>query len=158
MEEIISRWLSDTDKYKKQFLAQADDIKKWDQIIVENGEKITKLYADVSEAQKVQERVETQLSYLENEQQELADILEQYEKDISAVFENGTVDTMQQPADQERSKAYSLAEKVNDQLEEMGKGLTDMIGEINKASTTINKTTNADDPVSVKGLPMIVLC
>jgi nuclear pore complex protein Nup62 len=43
---------------------------------------------------------------------------------------------------------YKLAEKLNDRLEEMGKDLTSMIEEINNASSSLNKSTKSDDPVS----------
>lgn len=149
MDEIMSRWLNDTAKYKAQFVRQADEIKKWDQLLVENGEKISKLFNDTIEEEKKQTRVETQLTYLENEQNELSDVLDHYEGQINELFEGqmGGMEGMQ-PADQEREKAYHLAQKLNDHLEQMGKDLGGMIEEINQASTTINKTTNQTDPVS----------
>jgi nuclear pore complex protein Nup62 len=41
-----------------------------------------------------------------------------------------------------------LAEKLSDRLDEMGKDLTSMIEEINNASSSLSKTSKADDPVS----------
>ena len=146
----MSRWLNDTAKYKAQFLRQAEEIKKWDQILVDNGEKISKLYNDTIEEEKKQNRVETQLMYLENEQNELGEILDHYEGQVKELFQGqmGGHEGMQ-PADQEREKTYHLAQKLNKHLEQMGKDLGGMIDEINKASTTINKTTNQEDPVSI---------
>ena len=43
---------------------------------------------------------------------------------------------------------YKLAEKMSEKLDEMGKDLGEMIAEINNASTTLNKNSKADDPVS----------
>ena len=43
---------------------------------------------------------------------------------------------------------YTLAERLSDRLDEMGKDLGSMIEEINDASSTLNKNTKADDPVS----------
>ena len=144
----MSRWLNDTAKYKQQFIRHAEEIKKWDQLLVENGDKISKLYNDTIEEEKKQNRVETQLMYLENEQHELSEVLDHYEKVVKDLFEGqmGGYDGMQ-PADAEREQTYILARRLNDQLEQMGKDLGGMIDEINKASTTINKTTNQEDPV-----------
>ena len=146
----MSRWLNDTSKYKAQFFRQAEEIKKWDQLLIENGEKISKLYNDTTEEEKKQNRIDTQLSYLENEQDELSDILDHYENLVKELFEGqiGGTDGMQ-PADTEREGTYFLARRLNDYLEQMGKDLASMIEEINKASETINKTTNQEDPVSL---------
>jgi nuclear pore complex protein Nup62 len=43
---------------------------------------------------------------------------------------------------------YNLAEKLSDRLDEMGKDLGSMIEEINDASSSLNKNSKADDPVS----------
>lgn len=42
---------------------------------------------------------------------------------------------------------YKLAEKLSDRLDDMGKDLGSMIAEINSTSTTLSKTTKADEPV-----------
>jgi len=154
MEEIINRWTSDLEKYKAEFVQQAGDIKKWDNILIENGEKITNLFSETLEAEKTQGRMDTVLQQLESDQEELGTALDYYEAQIKDLFEAqmGGVEGMQ-PADQEREKAYHLAEKLNDQLAGMGNELGGMIKEINKASTTINKTTNADDPVGLHYAP-----
>lgn len=154
MEEIINRWTSDLEKYKTEFATQAADIKKWDNILIENGDKITTLFSETLEAEKTQGRMDNVLQQLESDQEELGTALDYYEAQIKDLFEAqmGGVEGMQ-PADQEREKAYHLAEKLNDQLAGMGNELGGMIKEINKASTTINKTTNVDDPVCMS-LPL----
>ena len=43
---------------------------------------------------------------------------------------------------------YKLAEKLSLRLDEMGKDLNSMVEEINDASSSLNKTTKPDDPVS----------
>jgi len=43
---------------------------------------------------------------------------------------------------------HNLAEKLSDRLDEMGKDLGSMIEEINDASSSLNKNSKADDPVS----------
>lgn len=41
MEEIINKWTGDLDRCSEQFKGQANDIRKWDAILVENGDKVT---------------------------------------------------------------------------------------------------------------------
>jgi nuclear pore complex protein Nup62 len=146
MEEIINKWTSDLEKYKGEFQNQASDIRKWDTLLIENGEKITKLGQETQEAEKAQNRMDTVLQQLESEQESLGTALDYYEVQIKDLFDGslGTSDGMQ-PADQEREKTYHTAERLNDTLEHMGTDLETLIDDINKASTTINKTTN---PVS----------
>jgi nuclear pore complex protein Nup62 len=43
--------------------------------------------------------------------------------------------------------SYKLAERLSEQLNEMGKDLTSMIEEVNGASATLSKTNKADEPV-----------
>lgn len=148
MEEVISRWTGDLEKYKSEFLAQAEDVRKWDAVLITNGDKLVNLSAETLEAEKTQARMDTVLQQLENEQEELGTALDYYESQIKEIFENhvGGQDGMQ-PADQEREKTYATAERLNDALGSMEGDLGEMIKSINKAGATINKTTNADDPV-----------
>ncbi|CCX31220.1 Similar to Nuclear pore glycoprotein p62; acc. no. Q63850, partial [Pyronema omphalodes CBS 100304] len=149
MEEIINRWTADLEKYKGEFLTQADEIKKWDTVLISNGDKLVNLLSETTEAEKTQARMDTVLQQLENEQEELGTALDYYESQIKDFFEAqfGSTDGMQ-PADQEREKTYSLAEKLNEILIGMEGDLGEMIKAINKAGATINKTSNADDPLS----------
>jgi nuclear pore complex protein Nup62 len=150
MEEIINTWTSDLEKYKGEFKQQAEEIKKWDTILISNGDKIFDLTNQTAEAEKTQTRMDTLLQQLESEQEELGISLDYYESQIKDFFEAqfGSQDGMQ-PADQEREKTYSLAERLNETLMSMEGDLGEMIKAINKAGATINKTSNADDPVCI---------
>ena len=44
-------------------------------------------------------------------------------------------------------QSYQLANKLSERLDEMGKDLSNMIEEINDASSTLSKHSKADDPV-----------
>ena len=92
--------------------------------------------------------MDTVLLQLENEQEELATALDYYEGQIKTFCDSqfASNDGMQ-PADREREKTYSLAEKLNEMLISMEGDLGEMIKAINKAGATINKTSNEDDPV-----------
>jgi hypothetical protein len=41
MEEIINKWTGELDRCSEEFKTQATDIRSWDAILVENGDKVT---------------------------------------------------------------------------------------------------------------------
>lgn len=149
MDEIITRWASDLSSYQKQFQEQAEKVAAWDRLMVENGDKIQKLYLSTFEAEKQSTEIERQLSNVESQQDELAAWLDRYEGEVDEMFQRqvGQGESLQGP-DQERERTYKLAEKLTDRLDDMGKNLSSMIDAINDASTTLSKTSKADDPVS----------
>lgn len=149
MDEIITRWASDLQKYQKEFKSQAERVSQWDRLLVENGEKIQKLYLNTHEAEKATNEIDRQLQSVESQQAELEAWLDKYEKEVDLVFEKqiGTSDQLGGP-DQERERTYKLAENVTDRLDEMGKDLGKMISEINDISGSLNKGNKPDDPVS----------
>jgi nuclear pore complex protein Nup62 len=149
MDEILGRWASDLSKYQSDFKDQAEKVAQWDRLMVDNGEKIQKLYNATFNAEKDSAEIERQLANVESQQDELAAWLDRYESDVDEMFTRqvGQGETLQGP-DQERERTYKLAEKLTDRLDDMGKNLTSMIDAINEASTTLTKTNKADDPVS----------
>jgi len=151
MDEIITRWASDLMKYQKEFHDQASKVAAWDRLLVDNGDKIQKLYVQTWEAERNSTEVEKQLSFVESQQDELSSWLDRYEIDVEEMFGRqlgGQGENLQGP-DQERERTYKLAEKLTDRLGEMGKNITSMIESINEASSNLNKSSKADDPVSL---------
>ena len=168
MDDIITRWASDLSKYQKEFQKQADKVAAWDRMLVENSEKIQKLYGSTLEAERATTEVERQLSAVESDQETLETWLNFYEKEVDSMIasqQGGQGETISAP-DQERertyvehllfvtsmlmvSRSYQIASKLSERLDEMGNDLTTMIEEINDASSTLSKTGKADDPVSL---------
>jgi len=149
MDEIISRWATDLVKYQKEFQDQATKVAAWDRLLVENGDKIQKLYNSTYEAEKASTEVERQLAGVEGQQAELISWLDRYEADVDQMFEQqiGQGDNLQGP-DQERERTYKLAEKLTERLDDMGKNITSMVEAINETSSTLSKSSGkADDPV-----------
>ena len=105
MDEIITRWASDLSKYQKEFQKQADKVADWDRMLVENSDKIQKLYGSTLEAERATVEVERQLSSVENDQAELEYWLDHYEKQVDELMTNqvGQSDSLQGP-DQERER------------------------------------------------------
>ncbi|KAI9719277.1 MAG: hypothetical protein M1812_003607 [Candelaria pacifica] len=149
MDEIITRWATDLSKYQKEFQSQAERVATWDRMLVENGDKIQKLYASTFEAERASAEVERQLTAVEGQQDELSGWLDRYEREVENMITRqvGQGEGLQGP-DQDRERTYKLAEKLSERLDEMGKDLTSMIEEINNASSTLSKTSKPDDPLS----------
>lgn len=105
MDEIITRWASDLAKYQKEFQKQALKVSEWDRLLVENSDKIQKLYGSTLEAERATGEVERQLSAVENDQAELEYWLEHYEKQVDEMMSSqvGQGDALQGP-DQERER------------------------------------------------------
>lgn len=154
MDEIITRWASDLQKYQKEFKGQAEKVAQWDRLLVENGEKIQKLFLNTHEAEKATNEVDRQLQAVESHQAELEMWLDKYEKEVDSQFEKqiGSPDQLAGP-DQERDRTYKLAENVTDRLEDMSKDLGKMISEINDISGSLSKGNKPDDPVCTMFLP-----
>ena len=85
MDEIITRWASDLSKYQKEFQKQAERVAAWDRMLVENSEKIQKLYGSTLEAERATTEVERQLTAVENDQNELEIWLDYYEKEVDSL-------------------------------------------------------------------------
>lgn len=149
MEDIVTRWASDLSKYQKEFKEQATVVSTWDRNLVDNGEKIQKLYLDTYEAERASHEIERQLAAVESQQEELEAWLGRYETEVQDMFSKqlGTTEQLSGP-DQERERTYKLAEKLTQQLDEKSRDLSKMVKEINDISGTLSKGAKAEDPVS----------
>ncbi|KAF2742884.1 hypothetical protein M011DRAFT_471912 [Sporormia fimetaria CBS 119925] len=153
MDEIITRWASDLSKYQKEFQSQAEKVAKWDASIVENTDKVNKLYSKTFQAERDAAEVERQLRTMEDNQAELDTFLDRYEKEVDNMLKlhgpaaQGRSDSLAGP-DQDRERTYKLAEKLQERLNELNKDLTEMIEEINTTSQRLSKTGKPDDPLT----------
>ena len=121
----------------------------WDRQLVDNGEKIQKLYLDTFEAERASHEIERQLSSVEGQQDELEAWLDRYESEVQEMFAKqiGPGEQLGGP-DQERERTYKLAEKLTQQLDEKSRDLSKMVKEINDISGTLSKGSKPEDPVS----------
>lgn len=149
MEDIVTRWASDLSKYQKEFKEQATVVSTWDRQLVDNGEKIQKLYLDTFEAERASHEIERQLAAVESQQDELEAWLDRYESEVQEMFAKqiGPGEQLAGP-DQERERTYKLAEKLSQQLDEKSRDLSKMVKEINDISGTLSKGAKPEDPVS----------
>ncbi|KAI9798625.1 MAG: hypothetical protein M1825_005049 [Sarcosagium campestre] len=149
MEDIINVWAKDLVTYQTEFQNYAQKIATWDRLLVENGEKITKLYTSTFDAERASSEVERQLSAVEGQQDELSGWLDRYEREVDEMTSKqvGQGEALQGP-DQERERTYKLAERLSDRMDEMGADLKSMIEEINSASVALSQTNKEEDPLS----------
>lgn len=148
MDEILNRWATDLSKYQKEFKEQASQVAAWDRLLVENGDKIQKLYLNTFEAEKASREVERHLVNVESQQEELESWLDKYEAEVDTLYSKQFNPSEQLTGpDQEREQTYKLAERITERLDEMGRDLTKMIKEINDISGVVSKGSKPDDPV-----------
>jgi nuclear pore complex protein Nup62 len=155
MDEILTRWASDLTKYTKEFKTHAETVAKWDQVLVDNMSKISKLYTQTATSEKQTASVEMQLTAVENQQNELDSWLTKYEHEVDEMLaKNGPSQEVGGP-DQERERTFKLAERLGERLEDMSRDLESMIEEVNGANASLNKNSKADEPVIIHFQPRI---
>jgi len=144
MEEILNKWTTELNHYHTEFQKIAINVGKWDQMIIRNGAQIYNLNSQIEEIEKIQNEIDTNLEYIDNQQTELNSILSEYEKKIILLVDNSNNDLggKLNPADKERESAYNTAENLSKQLDDLDYTLSDMIKEINN---TKDRTEGEDD-------------
>ncbi|KAF1808337.1 hypothetical protein P152DRAFT_462611 [Eremomyces bilateralis CBS 781.70] len=152
MDEIITKWATDLTKYQKEFTRSAQQVAGWDQLLVENSDKISKLYSKTFHAERDAAEIDKQLSTVESQQDELQHFLDRYEREIDELLVKGGVmgpdGVGLQGVDQERERTYKLAERLTERVNGLNRDVTDVIDEINNVSSSLSKTNNPDDPLS----------
>ena len=149
MDEILTRWATDLNKYTKEFRGHAETVRDWDQKVASNIEKISKLYVETIKSEKEMQAVEWHLKKVEDEQDRLERMLDMYESEVDQLLAKSGVDQSTAELggpDQERERTYKLAEKLGDHLDQTSKGLAGMIEEVN-AVTAGMSNGKADEPV-----------
>jgi nuclear pore complex protein Nup62 len=149
MDEILTRWASDLTKYTKEFKTQAETVAKWDQVLVDNMSKISKLYTQTATSEKQTASVEMQLTAVENQQNELESWLTKYEHEVDEMLAKNVPSQDVGGPDQERERTFKLAEKLDERLDDMSRDLESMIEEVNAANASLNRNSKADEPVSL---------
>ncbi|CAD0047606.1 unnamed protein product [Aureobasidium pullulans] len=148
LDEIITLWTTSLSSHQKQFSTLATKIGSWDRMLVENSDKISKLYSRTFQAERDTAEVERQLASVEGQQEELSHWLDHYERVLDDMAAKaGGVDS---GVDAERERTYRTAERCSTRLTTMSHDLTSMIEEINLASTNLSKSskTAESDPLS----------
>lgn len=78
---------------------------KWDLVLMENVNKVQKLYGNTVDAERATQEVERQLASVEGQQEELSSWLDRYEREVDEMMSKqvGSGEALQGP-DQERER------------------------------------------------------
>ena len=78
---------------------------KWDRMLMENVDRVQKLYGNTIDAERATQEVERQLASVEGQQEELSSWLDRYEREVDEMMSKqvGSGETLQGP-DQDRER------------------------------------------------------
>ncbi|ORY81017.1 Nsp1-like C-terminal region-domain-containing protein [Protomyces lactucae-debilis] len=141
LDELVTKWSQDLEKYANAFQKQARQIANWDQTLLSSGDAISRLYAATATAEQTSGKVDQALTYIEHQQDELEAMLDVYEAQVKEISNEVGVS---QPVDLEREKAYGQAEKLITELDGLGKDLGGMMTDINKSAETMSQLKESD--------------
>lgn len=145
LEDLITKWTNQLTKASGSYQSYSEQVKQWDSVLVEGGDKISQLYTDVVAAEQTQSKIEQQLLYVERQQSELETFLDNYEVKAENLLSEVLSSTTQQrdssviTNDQKRAQAYRTAELLDENLSSLGLNLSSLITEINDVSDSFNK-------------------
>ncbi|XP_053435624.1 nucleoporin-62 C-terminal-like protein [Nycticebus coucang] len=135
LEGLINNWNLEIEDHERQFLHQAAQVNAWGRALIENGEKITVLHAEMEKVKLDQKRLEQELDFILLQQKELEAMLTPLEDSMK---EHSGLAYPQH--ENEREKTYKLAENIDIQLKRMGQDLKDIIDRLNAFGNPVDPT------------------
>lgn len=120
------------------FIDQALEVRKWDQQLIDTGNKIVNLQKSVAGAQIAQVKLNSVLDTIRTNQQDLLHMIERLEKDVES--SRGSL----KPGSDElkREEAYKMAEDVDAQLMQMSDSLAEIVSRLNQSTEQRMDPTN----------------
>jgi len=127
LEDQIDKWYVELEDQQSSFLKQATEVNAWDKQLIENGQKITDLNADVEKVKLDQNRLNNELEFIITQQNELEEMLKPLEDSVAKY----PPINYQQHTDTERENTYQMAESIDAQLKRMTDDLKEVIDHLN---------------------------
>jgi hypothetical protein len=88
IDEILIGFTNQLDEMNNKFHAQATKIQEWDNIIIENNNRIQTVYGHLTAAEKTAKEMESNLEGIETSHIQLSNILSEYEIQIQTLLAN----------------------------------------------------------------------
>ena len=88
LDDLILKWSKQLSSTAKLFHTYTDKVKTWDLKLVESGDAITKLNQESIEVQALESKIDQQLRFVENQQDELEKVLDNYEQQTDILLSN----------------------------------------------------------------------
>lgn len=133
LEELVNKWNQALEEQEKLFTNQATQLNAWDQLLIENGEKLVNLNDAIDKVKADQTAVEQELEFISAQHIELEECILPLQKELAKTPQ----------IDVERSQIYSIAENLDTQLKQMTEDLKAVIEQLNEA----NKAQDPNDPI-----------
>jgi nuclear pore complex protein Nup62 len=129
LQELVANWTSELEENEKLFLKQAQQMSEWDKTLTLNAEGIINIHSDLDSVKSDQNKLEKELDLILAQQKDIEELLRPLEEQASY-----RQSSTQQKADVERERIYSLAESLDQQMQQMEQSLAEIIEHINSAS------------------------
>jgi len=143
VDEMIKMWNRQLVEQLDTFSEQAEQVRKWDMFLLENGNKMNLLQQNVEAVSAQQYKLGRLLETIKTTQEDLQSLILQLEQGLTQLPAKPTPS-----ADElKRQYSYSMAEEVNSQLNQMSDTLLDTIRNLNKAAQ-VRLDQHPDNPLT----------
>lgn len=158
LEEIVNNWSAELDERTREFGDLAGEVREWDRVLRQNGEKISELYTSVLPLSSMQGQISSSLDYIEAQQKDLSAILDNYEAQVGDLVEKSATTAGWRgnagQAEKEREKAYTLATSLSNSLDTTSSSLTSLIQTLNSLSPSFASSANGSSSTDVPEDPL----
>jgi len=122
------------------FTEQALEIKQWDEQLLENNKKIIALQANVQKVMAHQRKLNVFLDGIKGNQENLSTIIDELDKQVRELPVQSRT-----PDERKREQAYTMAEEIDGELNQMQVVLKGIVDGINKGQ---ERSSDSSNPIS----------
>lgn len=138
-------WRENLEEDRTAWIAQASDVTEYDNLLLSNNDKLSKLVEQVERVKSCQKQLDSNLELINIQQDDLEQLMGEIEKEIEEItlkrggrVSSGTQSTIAtlaggslQPVDIDRLMMYDLGNNINLQLNSMDRSISELIHKIN---------------------------
>ncbi|ODV58512.1 uncharacterized protein ASCRUDRAFT_21115, partial [Ascoidea rubescens DSM 1968] len=161
IQDLIKIWATKLSSCQNFYQNYSADVNNWDKVLTENSKKLSELFADIVEAEQSQNKINSNLMYLEKQQDDIEKFLDYYEDKINSIYSNSEENILilnngnkgnnnnnsnvNLSNDRKREESYNNAILIDEHLDELSNDLTVLINDINDISDVFNKSIYKDE-------------